>query len=325
MNQHDKVGIVVIGLNEAANLELCLNSCLAQSDRLVYVDSGSTDGSRDIAAGLQVPVIQLSAACPKTAARGRNSGFDWLLEKHADLEYVQFVDGDCELLEGWLSSGIGYLEENSGVAIVYGGLGERYPSQSVYNLLADIEWSTPAGEVSTSGGIFLARVDAFRAVNGFRTDLAGGEEPEMCIRLQQAGWKLYKLERKMALHDADMHHFHQWWKRSTRDGYSFAEGMGMHGLTEYRHYLRETLSAIAWAGALPILILVLSIAVEPGFSYLLLIYPIQILRVSLKGQRDRISNLKWSFFLAVRKFPELLGVLRYCADRWFSGTRRAAG
>ena len=44
-----------------------------------------------------------------------------------------------------------------------------------------------------------------RAVGGFRDDLIAGEEPELCVRLRAAGWRIWRLlESDMAFHDAAM-------------------------------------------------------------------------------------------------------------------------
>ena len=36
----------------------------------------------------------------------------------------------------------------------------------------------------------LVRVEAFEAVGGFRPELIAGEEPELCMRLREKGWKI---------------------------------------------------------------------------------------------------------------------------------------
>ena len=73
------------------------------------------------------------------------------------------------------------------------------------------------------------RASAFEAVGGFRDDLIAGEEPELCVRLRAAGWRIWRLDAEMALHDAAMTGFHQWWRRTLRSGYAFAQGADLHG------------------------------------------------------------------------------------------------
>src|SRR5260370_33356312 len=94
-----KFGVVVIGRNEGERLRQCLRS-LSTSAVVVYVDSGSADGSAQWARSQGVEVVELDVGRPFTAARARNAGFTRLRELASDLLYVQFADGDCELIGG---------------------------------------------------------------------------------------------------------------------------------------------------------------------------------------------------------------------------------
>ena len=69
------IGVVVIGRNEGQRLERCLRSLAQGADKVMYVDSGSTDGSLQLAANLGVEVLALDMSTPFTAARARNEGF----------------------------------------------------------------------------------------------------------------------------------------------------------------------------------------------------------------------------------------------------------
>jgi GT2 family glycosyltransferase len=41
----------------------------------------------------------------------------------------------------------------------------------------------------------------------------------MCFRLREKGWKIYRLDERMTLHDAAITKFPQWWNRAKRAGY----------------------------------------------------------------------------------------------------------
>ena len=157
-NLLNEIGVVVIGRNEGKRLKGCLQSVLRQVDnRVVYVDSGSTDASVEYAESVHVDVVQLDMKIPFSAGRARNAGFRLLNEKYKKLKWIQFLDGDCELLEGWLSFALAYLEVNKTYAIVAGRRFEKFPEASVYNLLCDLEWNTPVGETESCGGDFMIR------------------------------------------------------------------------------------------------------------------------------------------------------------------------
>ena len=98
-----ELGIVIIGRNEGERLHRCLNSVVGRGYTVVYVDSGSTDSSVELAQTMGAEVAQLDLSQPFTMARGRNLGFSMLLKLEPAVRFVQFIDGDCELIAGWLN------------------------------------------------------------------------------------------------------------------------------------------------------------------------------------------------------------------------------
>jgi GT2 family glycosyltransferase len=247
-----------------------------------------------------------------TAARARNFGFNFLIKNQPELHYVQFIDGDCELADGWMAQGLEFLNMNEQFAVVCGRRRERFPTASIYNLLCDLEWDTPVGETKSCGGDALMRIDAFQTVNGFNESLIAGEEPELCLRLRQADWKIYRLDVEMTLHDAAISQFWQWWKRSQRAGHAFAEGAYLHGMSPERHWLKETVSIIFWGGVLPFVLLILSF-VNSWFLLGWIVYPLQILKITLKNTKLNSTRLSsfYAFFVILAKFPQMMGILTY--------------
>lgn len=184
---------------------------------------GSADGSSKLAREKGAEVIDLDMRIPFTAARARNAGFHRLRQIAPDLAYLQFVDGDCELIEGWAECASSFLDAHADVAAAAGRLRERNPEQSIYNWLCDREWDVPVGETKMCGGIVMMRATALEAVGGYRDDMIAGEEPELCVRLRAAGWRIWRLDAEMAWHDAAMTRLSQWWRRGVRSGYVFAQ------------------------------------------------------------------------------------------------------
>jgi glycosyltransferase involved in cell wall biosynthesis len=311
-----KVGVVAIGRNEGERLKNCLRSVTGEASGIVYVDSGSTDESITTAHAMGVEPVALDPRIPFTAARARNEGLRRLREFSPHLAYVQFLDGDCEIIDGWLDKAVAFLEAHRDVAVVCGRRRERHPGQSIYNMLCDIEWNTPVGEAKMCGGDALMRIDAFEAVGGYRPELIAGEEPELCVRLRAAGWRIWRLDEEMTLHDAAMMQFRQWWKRSMRTGYAFAEGAALHGAPPERFWVRESRSAWSWGLGLPLFAFV-STAVGGPFGLLALaVYPLQVARLALRGDRSVRENWWRAFFLVIGKFPEMFGQLEFLARRW---------
>jgi GT2 family glycosyltransferase len=241
------VGVVAIGRNEGERLRRCLAAAHREGPQVVYVDSGSTDGSVTLAESLGAAVVNLDLSIPFTAARARNAGFDRLRELVPDLTFVQFVDGDCELAEGWVAAALRHVAEHPHTGAVCGRRRERHPEATVYNRLCDIEWNTPVGLAKACGGDALIRAAAFQEAGGFAPELIAGEEPELCFRLRARGWEIWRIDREMTLHDAEITRFGQWWKRNVRSGHAYAEWLQRHGSSAERMGLKEVVSNVAWS------------------------------------------------------------------------------
>ncbi|WP_242729061.1 glycosyltransferase family A protein [Microcoleus vaginatus] len=97
-----QIGLVASGRNEGQRLRPCLVSATDKVARVVYVDSGSTDGSLELARSIGADTVELDLSILFTPARARYEGFARLLELAPAIEFVQFVDGDCELVDGWV-------------------------------------------------------------------------------------------------------------------------------------------------------------------------------------------------------------------------------
>jgi len=109
----------------------------------------------------------------------------------------------------------------------------------------------------------------------------------------------------MSLHDAALTRFGQWWQRARRAGYTYAEGVAMHGRAPERHKRAELRRTVAWGVALPALTLV-GLLLTPWALVLLLAWPLQVLRLRLRGE-----STARSVFLTLGRLPEAQGVLNY--------------
>ena len=315
------VSVVAIGRNEGERLRACLASARRDCAAVVYVDSGSTDGSGDLARSLGVHVVDLDLSVPFTAARARNEGFALLRSVAPEVDRVQFVDGDCEIVPGWIEKASTALDLDPKTAIVCGRRRERYPDASIYNRLCDLEWNTPVGVALACGGDAMIRVDAFEQVGGYDKTVIAGEEPEMCVRLRHAGWTIRRIEGEMTLHDAAITRFGQWWKRSVRGGHAYAQANAMHGAPPERFRERELRRIERWAVwpivGTAVLVALLGI-VAPRWCWLglapLLLYPLIAARTAKYrlGRGDALRDaVLYGAFVTLGKFPEHLGVRKF--------------
>jgi len=320
--QNGHLGVVVIGRNEGERLRRCLSAVCGRNLTAVYVDSNSTDGSSALARALGAEVVELDLSQPFTAARARNAGFAQLEEIDPDVRFVQFVDGDCELVDRWTAQASRVLEERPEVAVICGRRRERFPEQSIYNHLANLEWDTPIGEAKYCGGDAMMRVAAFRQVGGFNPALIAGEEPELCVRLRQQGWTILRIDAEMVLHDMAMTRFWQWWRRCIRSGFAFAEGTALYGRSPERHWVHQVRSIVFWGIALPLIILGLAWPTRGASlgllgGYLLLYWRIR--RYGLHRGWSAPDARLYACWCILSKFPMTVGLILY----WFRrATRR---
>lgn len=307
-----KSGIVVIGRNEGARLERCLSSLSATGLPFVYVDSGSTDGSLLVAKRFGSIVVELDMSRPFTAARARNAGFEALTSTVSDIGYVQFIDGDCTLAAGWLDTARAFLDAHPDVAIACGRRRELSPGHSIYNRMCDIEWNTPIGEAQMCGGDFLIRAAAFESVGGFRAELIAGEEPDLCLRLTKASWRIWRLDHEMTLHDAAISTFSQWWRRMVRSGHAFAEVTSLHSDRDFAWH-RNVRSALAWTG---ILAAPLAGALVDGrLALAALVIPLQVHRIARRQTSGGKPDYLYGALILIGKVAETWGILKFHGRR----------
>lgn len=318
-NTPGEVGFVAIGRNEGERLIRCLDSMLqgdasGRTRAVIYVDSNSSDASVSVARRKGITVVELDMSQPFSAARARNEGFQALMRHHPQTRYVQFADGDCEIVSGWTDRAVAELESDTTLAAVAGRRRERHPRASTYNRLCDLEWDTPVGDAKACGGDVMMVADALQQVGGYNPAVIAGEEPELCVRLRAAGWKIRRIDAEMTLHDAAMMKFKQWWQRMKRAGHAYAQGAAMHGHPPERHWVRQVRSICFWAGFAPAIILLAAIPTQ-GLSLLgLLGYPLLVTRAMkyyLGRGFSRSDARLAATFDVMAKFPQLVGVLTY--------------
>ena len=311
------IGVVVIGRNEGARLSLCLGSIRPYTQRIVYADSGSTDGSREVASHAGAHVLRLDDNLPHTAARGRREGLAELLRLHPDCEFVQFIDGDCVMADEWLTAASTFMQSNPQVAVVCGRRRELHPDASAYNHLCDDEWNTPVGEAEACGGDSMMRVSAVLEVGGFSPELRAGEEPELCSRLRAAKWKVWRIDAAMTEHDAAILHFGQWWKRALRGGFGYAQVHQVTSQTNHSLYGRQLRSALIWVVGVPLVGLFLALAARSPLPLLLppLLWGAQIARIAVRTGAGSFWSWHSAALLMTAKVPELLGAARFVLQR----------
>jgi GT2 family glycosyltransferase len=316
-----QIGAVVIGRNEGDRLRRCLEALQRYTQTIVYVDSGSTDGSVAAARARGVEVVDLDLSIPFTAARARNAGFEALRLRYPQLLYVQFLDGDCEVVPGWFEAAAAALAADADRVAVCGWRNERYPERSPYNQICDVEWHMgPVGEITQFGGDVMLRASALAAVGGYNAAVVAAEDDELSVRLRQAGGHLHRIDHDSTLHDANITQLAQWWQRAKRCGYAYAQVNALHGAPPERKFAREVRRSLLWGAVVPLTALGLALPTQ-GWSLLVLArYPVAALRTVVATRRQGkpwASSIPWGLSCGVSAFPEAAGIGKFHADRLF--------
>ena len=320
------IGLVLIGRNEGERLRRCIASVLEIPAR-VYVDSGSTDGSAEWAHAQGVDVVSLAVPPKFTAARARNAGLDRLHQRFGELAFVQMIDGDCELQPGWLGAARAALEADPMLAGVFGRLRERFPTASIYNAMCDEEWDAPLGEAYGFGGIVMLRWTAVLAVGGYNPNIIAAEDTDLSRRMRDAGWKIARIDHEMALHDAAITRFGQWWTRTRRSGHAFAELAQRHPKSTWPDWVRVCRSIAIWGGAVPsaaIVGLITAVLWWPSIALTVgagLLWTHQVRRIA--GAKTRAGQppsyaRQAALCLMLGKIAQLLGMVTYHRNRFFA-------
>ena len=320
------IGIVAIGRNEGDRLRRCFTSLAPTGLPIVYVDSGSTDRSVLLARSLGIAVVELDLSRPFSAARARNEGFDLLRHDHPEIEFVMFLDGDCELAPGWLDRAKAEMDARPDAAVVCGRRREKFPEHSIYNRLVDLEWDTPIGEAIACGGDALMRADAFAKVGGYDPSAIAGEEPELCQRLRAVGHAIWRIDAEMTAHDLAMTRFGQWWRRMVRCGYNGLDiQTRLPGKDQpFGHELgRSRLWSLYW----PMAVVGASLLIGVGFGpnagvvvcfVLLALLPLRAFRIA-RANRHRVEDwrtaLAFGWAIVLSQFANVAGQFGYLVDR----------
>jgi cellulose synthase/poly-beta-1,6-N-acetylglucosamine synthase-like glycosyltransferase len=320
------LGIVVIGRNEGERLRVCLQSTLGLEVPVIYVDSNSSDGSLCLAKEMGVQVVALDPAKPCSAARARRIGCRELAANHPELQFVFFVDGDCEIVADFPKTAVEFLEARAEIAVVGGRRRERFPGRSAFNRFCDYEWNTPPGETIALGGDAVYRLSAYLAAGEFNPEVPAGEEPELCYRIRQAGWRLWRIDQEMTTHDAAMTRWREWWTRQVRTGYGgyLVERRFKIGLFDrlLRGAIGWTLLAIVGVLAPPAAI---ALSLDLGAASVVslaagALWVTQIARIAHRAARRGVVTLRPALEIGaltmLAKPPIVLGMVRALRATW---------
>jgi glycosyltransferase involved in cell wall biosynthesis len=321
------LSVVVIGLNEAKHLQACLQAVIDTAQvqwelEIIYVDSGSTDSSVSIANGFKgVQVLHLKDKSP-SAAKARNLGLSASTGK-----FVQLIDGDSIVQNGWLETAANRLEAEQSIACVFGWCVEMFPTQSIYTQVCSFDWHTPPGDSRYCGGNSMWRLSVLKALNYFDDALRFGEEPDLCFRTRKQGHRIVCIDQPMVMHDLNMLHFKQYWQRAKNSGVAYAAVSYRYRKNEEKLWLLETtrnfLEPALWIAIFALFTFIFSWKI--GIGILITLWVVRAVRIAV-SVRSRSKNASESLLYGLHcqlyRIPAAIGQLS-----WFfnANNRRQTG
>lgn len=201
------VAVVLIVRNQVWNVPTLVESVLSEMERegvqpeVVMVDSASEDGGPNVARAYPIRVLVLDDAEPLTAAAGRHVGY-----LNTTSDHVLFLDGDMELVPGWLAQAVEVIDRDSTIAAVSGKRIDVLPGQDASPLVNAARAQASGTDLSLreiphGGGAALYRRSALDEVGSFNPYIVSDEEPELCIRLRFiGGYRIVALNSPHVVH-----------------------------------------------------------------------------------------------------------------------------
>jgi glycosyltransferase involved in cell wall biosynthesis len=195
-----RLAIVLIARNEEATITRLIESVLRETagvpSEVVLVDSLSTDRTVEHASRYPVRILRLRPTHPVTPAAGRYVGF------HATTsDIILFLDGDMELCPNWLQPALHVVKTHPDVAVLSGLVfditGEEAREQALRQLSRGEEGMK---DTQFAGGAAMYRRRVLDDVGPFNPYLHSDEEPELCLRIRRAGYRVVQLDLPIAFH-----------------------------------------------------------------------------------------------------------------------------
>lgn len=279
-----KVVVGIKALNEADNIAACIESALAalaalgpdSEGEVILADSGSSDGTIEIASRYPVRILQLARRSDGCCGAGAQLAF-----QQASGDYFYLLDGDMMLDVQMLRQGITYLEAHPKAAGVGGHIIEQNLDGPEFQVRAQ-KAQMVEGDVDRldCGGLY--RMAALAQV-GYLADrnLHSFEEFDLGARLAAQGWTLARIHHPGVYHFGHTTDGYRLLWRRLRSGYAGGLGETLRGAIGKPHFshiihrlrpLQMAIVVVGWWGALLVSLLTGWWAIFAGLLLLPLLF-----------------------------------------------------
>jgi glycosyltransferase involved in cell wall biosynthesis len=195
---------IIVARNEEKNIERCILSviralCVYPETEVLLVDSCSNDETINVASKLSTRIIRLRSDWPQSPSAGRFLGV-----LNTSGRFILFIDGDMELIPGWLECAVDFLEKDDSAAAVVGRLYDRFQNKdgSSSSPSIGVEFKKMIGTQTTHfvPGSALFKRDILLKAGNFDPFLMAEEEADISDRIERLGFKLYFFDKDAVYH-----------------------------------------------------------------------------------------------------------------------------
>jgi glycosyltransferase involved in cell wall biosynthesis len=200
-SQRCHVSVIIKAYNEQDNIcaaiESTLKAVASVGGEVILADSHSSDQTVARASAYPIRVVTLANASERCCGVGPQLGY-----QHSLGEYVYILDGDMQMVEGFLERALAFLAQHPEVAGIGGRVVERNTDSLEYSergkRAAAHQTPGPVDRLD-GGGLYRRRAIA---ESGYFSDrnLHSYEEFDLAVRLRALGWKLWRLPADAATH-----------------------------------------------------------------------------------------------------------------------------
>lgn len=193
MTARPALSVIIKTFNEETNIGHTLAAALHATHHfdaeIIVADSLSSDRTVGEASRYPVRIVQLEDASDRGCGTGGQLGF-----QHSQAPLILLLDGDMELLPGFLEQAVAALEEEPMLAGVAGQIEETSVAFEYRSRKLQDAPSLRVGRVDRLNGGGLYRRRALEDAGYFTNpNLHSFEEFELALRLRHKGWHLRRL------------------------------------------------------------------------------------------------------------------------------------
>lgn len=178
------LSVVIIGKNEEKNIVRCIESIKNALNKYLdyeisYVDSDSTDRTIEYVMNYDIAIYKIRCDQTMSPSKGRYIG-----AINSKKDYILFLDGDMELISGWLEEAIGIIASKANIAGIFGIRNDFIISgDEIVDKRINCYHTSELKPTKHFGGAVLFKRSDLMSAGNYAPNIIANEEAELHSRL----------------------------------------------------------------------------------------------------------------------------------------------